>query len=639
MQRNSWRSSRAVAAVLAAAALALVASAPLALAAAETEAGFLSLYFTPEELQVFSATRSLKSVARVAENVAVVTAGDIELMNAHTVAEALYNVTGIEMAEFKGPGSGGTASVHGSGATRVTVLLDGVPLGTAGNDFSLSRLPVQMVRRIEVVKGPASSTWGSSFGGVVNVITKSFADGGRGGGMAYASYGEEDTSDLRAELRGGGGPFGFYLYGGTMRSDGVQDDHAFTHRDLFGKASLNAGAKARFDVTLYYGDGDSENMDFRPFGIDVYEGFDVETRYGKADFRTSLGGGADLSLSAWTLRQDDNFYQKRLSDDSPVRDAPTTYDRHGVRGDVTWRSGRHVAVAGADFLDGTFEHDFEPRLAIDQRTHGLFVNDTITVGSLCVTPGLRYDHSDLAGGLWSPSLGLTYLASRDLLFRGLVSRGFHDPSIVRYFDAPPLHYVGNPDLTPEIIWSYQVGLEANVADLLRTKVTLFYHDIDDILTEKLVSSAPGEPLTFTSENAGSARTVGGELELTARSRGFTFEGGASYEQVKQLDFTTLLEKSVRDLYGFNAAVSYDAGKGFRATVKGHYFWWDSVERLLPDSDGVIVDANLLQELLRRGGFTLDAFFTARNLFDQSSYADFVQQNPGRWVEAGVRCSF
>jgi len=66
-------------------------------AMSEEERKLLLLYFDEEELVVVSTTRSLKSISRVAENVEVVTATDIELMNAHTVAEALYNVTGIEM--------------------------------------------------------------------------------------------------------------------------------------------------------------------------------------------------------------------------------------------------------------------------------------------------------------------------------------------------------------------------------------------------------------------------------------------------------------------------------------------------------------------------------------------------------------
>jgi len=599
------------------------------------ESSFLSLYFNEDELQVFSATRSLKSVASVAENVTVVTAEDIELLNAHTVAEALYFVTGIEMQDFKGPGSGGLPSIQSSGTNRVTVMLDGVALNTANNDFPLSRLPVQMISKIEIIKGPASSAWGSSFGGVINVITKSAAGGDRVAGTAYASVGQKDTSDLRAELSGWKDRFGIYLYGGAMNSDGVQDDHEFSHRDLFAKASVGAGTASRLDVTLYYHDGDSANADRLRFGLDVYEGFDVETLYGKADFRTSFAG-ADLNLSAWTLNQDDNFYEKRVSDDAWVRDAPTLYDRHGFRGELTWRTGRHVIVAGADFLDGRFEHHFEPRVGIDQQKYGLFVNDTITAGSLRITPGLRYDHSNLAGGLASPSLGITYPASRDLLFRALISRGFHDPAIVKYFDAPALGYYGNENLKPETIWSYQAGLEANISNLLRAKLTLFYHDIDEILVEKVISF----PRAFTTENGGRAQTLGGEFEIaTNRFKGFTFEAGASYEQTKLHDYTDPLYEPVRDVYGFNGAVSYDAGRGLRATVKGHYLWWDMIDRWQSESGGVIVDGNVIKQLLRSRGVTLEVFFTAHNIFNASSYSDFLQQNPDRWLEAGVRLAF
>src|SRR5512135_1769588 len=83
-----------------------------ALAVSEEEKSFLTMYFSDEELAVVSATRSLKSIIRVAENIEVVTKDDIELMNAHTVAEALYFVTGLELVGFVGPGSFGSPAIH-----------------------------------------------------------------------------------------------------------------------------------------------------------------------------------------------------------------------------------------------------------------------------------------------------------------------------------------------------------------------------------------------------------------------------------------------------------------------------------------------------------------------------------------------
>ncbi|MDO9289581.1 MAG: TonB-dependent receptor plug domain-containing protein, partial [Thermodesulfovibrionales bacterium] len=74
-------------------------------AVSEAEKNFLYMYFSEDELTVVSATRSLKSITLVAENISVVTKEDIELMNAHTVAEALQKVNGVQIEMRGGPGA------------------------------------------------------------------------------------------------------------------------------------------------------------------------------------------------------------------------------------------------------------------------------------------------------------------------------------------------------------------------------------------------------------------------------------------------------------------------------------------------------------------------------------------------------
>ena len=116
-----------------------------AFAISEAEKSFLSMYFSEEELVVVSATRSLKSITRIAENIEVVTKEDIELMNAHTVADALFFTTGLEITGFVGPGAQGDIGIQGSDWTRVAVFLDGVPLGNENNGTMSGILPVQMI--------------------------------------------------------------------------------------------------------------------------------------------------------------------------------------------------------------------------------------------------------------------------------------------------------------------------------------------------------------------------------------------------------------------------------------------------------------------------------------------------------------
>ena len=165
-----------------------------AFAQTDEEKNFLLLYFKEEELVVMSPSRSPKPISQVAENMTVVTAAEIELMNAHTLAEVLNTITGVEVWMLGGPGQVAQASILGSAPSHVTVLMDGVVLNAINTNIAfVGQFPVQNIEKVEIIKGPASSAWGSALGGVVNIITKS----GRSmdqGSVLSGSYG---TKELR----------------------------------------------------------------------------------------------------------------------------------------------------------------------------------------------------------------------------------------------------------------------------------------------------------------------------------------------------------------------------------------------------------------------------------------------------------
>src|SRR5574337_578355 len=177
------------------------------------------MYFKEEDLVVQSATRSPQPLSLVADNMTVVTAADIELMNAHTLADVLNTVTGVEVWMTGGPGQIAQASILGSANRHVTVVMDGVVLNHVGTNIAdLGFIPVQDIEKIEIIKGAASSVWGSALGGVVNIITKS----GRSvdqGGVVYGSYGNKKFGDIRAELRGKQDKLGYYLTAGRLQAD------------------------------------------------------------------------------------------------------------------------------------------------------------------------------------------------------------------------------------------------------------------------------------------------------------------------------------------------------------------------------------------------------------------------------------
>jgi vitamin B12 transporter len=117
-------------------------------------------------------------------------------------------------------------------------------------------------------KGPASSAWGSSFGGIVNIITKSATPGDRIRGTAYVSAGEQQTTDARAEISGSGKNIGLYLYGGTLNSSGLVLDNGFWQDDFFAKLSVDAGARTKIDTPFIYRRGNRRDFTGRTFGYD-----------------------------------------------------------------------------------------------------------------------------------------------------------------------------------------------------------------------------------------------------------------------------------------------------------------------------------------------------------------------------------
>jgi vitamin B12 transporter len=180
----------------------------------DEEMEMLLLFYKPESL-VVSATRSEKPISQAAENISVITSRDIERIHAHTLLDVLVHVTGVQVDLKGGPGVPGNVAIQGSESRHVLVLIDDVPINNLSDNFpDVAAIPVQDIERVEIIKGPASSAWGSSLGGVINVITKGPTD--VQGGMNYASVGKENTSSVGAEISGREGRLGHYVHAGTF---------------------------------------------------------------------------------------------------------------------------------------------------------------------------------------------------------------------------------------------------------------------------------------------------------------------------------------------------------------------------------------------------------------------------------------
>lgn len=174
------------------------------------------------EAVVVTATRVQTPKQDVAANITVITARDMENLPASSAAEVLQYIPGVYVEFNGGPGSDASGiRIQGSEIRHVAVFQDNVPLNMLANPMTdLSYIPVDSIDRIEVYKGAASSAWGSSLGGVINIITKDPDRKKPFAADVRTSYGEYETSKSRGTVSGTRDGLGYLVSVTRERSDG-----------------------------------------------------------------------------------------------------------------------------------------------------------------------------------------------------------------------------------------------------------------------------------------------------------------------------------------------------------------------------------------------------------------------------------
>lgn len=612
--------------------LVLLAAAPFARAISEPEKNFLLLYFTEAELQVVSATRSLQSISRIAENISIVTAADIELLNAHSLADVLDTVAGVQSSSKGLFGAKASASIQGAGGARTTVLMNGVPLAFVSVGIAeIGFCPVQDIEKIEIVKGPASSAWGSALGGVVNVITKRPADKPFQG-TAVLGYGTKNSADYRAVLSGRLGGLGYYLSGTGLRSDGLIEGYDQDAGHLGARLEYAFTRSTTAAVNLFYGDASRGDGIMAPYDLV----FDVRSKRLVSDLAlaSAIGEEGRLDLSAWTTSIDESLRVGKLSDGTEIamNYADNSHSGTGLR--YTWTHGAQSLVVGADYSAGSFTNSELPGQKPSLTQGGLYLNDTINLGPLTFAPGIRYDDASNTDAFWSPSLGAVYSFSKDVLARATVARGFSSPSLESLSATSEYAmYQANPDLAAEKVWSYQLGLEANVAGLFRLKVSGFRHDVEDALEMTWLSED-----WWTFVNTGRERRQGLEAEVETRPfHQVSLAGDAFFMDTENLETHEDVEDMPTRIV--DLGLKYDDERSFRALFRGRYWHADEPVDYNADLDGFIFDLTLIKKFAGGAGVSPEAFLAVHNIFGGAQYRSEELKNPGRWVEGGVRVSF
>ena len=583
------------------------------------------------QVEVLGVDRSPRPASQTAENITVVTAEDIRALNAHTLTELLYTVSGIQIQNSRTPGSVVYLAIEGSNYNHILVLIDNVPINILTENWAdVGSIPVQIIERVEIVKGAASSSWGSALGGVINVITKSPQADRPVAAVLSGSYGSRETLDGRAEVSGSIDRFGYYLTGGKLRSDGLVQHNSVdldslywkftydlpTHGSLTFTAGLTSNESGHFGVSTEF------PTPAGPLPYSATSDSDVTHLISSLSLQYPLMDRLELWASLHGRDSEVSTLDKNSFSPDPIR-AKTDESSIGGSLMLSWVGSKQRIAAGVDYdyVQAELSGSRIPGDSTEPDAHrvGVYLNDTVTLGAFAITPSARFDHPGTGSNLFSPSLGLTYAVTENSVLRGYAARGYSITSI-------------NRDNMTEKVWTAQVGFETADIPYLWLKGTVFHNDTWHIAVP--VQAPTGEvSLAFQREVK-----QGYELEIkttpvfdTSLSLAYTFLDG----QNETTD--TVLRDVAR--HTLKVGLKYENPAYLRALLFGTYVDWNGDGGPYDgDYSSMIWDLHLGKEFKVGPTTSVEIFSSIRNLFNGSQIL-FPYSYPNRWAEVGVRCAF
>lgn len=196
---------------------------------------------------VVSATRSEKKLLDTAASVSVITDKDLDKMHINNLDEAFVKIPGVYVGRLSGIGSTTSQTVMRgvNAANSVAVLVDGVQVNDSYNgSVTWSAIPVDMVKRVEVLRGPASVLYGgNALAGVINIITK---DVDKTSVNLKLSYGSNNTQNHSLYVAGkASDKLDFNVNYEKKKTDGYITDPVLSSKAVFGAetTTTNTGAK------------------------------------------------------------------------------------------------------------------------------------------------------------------------------------------------------------------------------------------------------------------------------------------------------------------------------------------------------------------------------------------------------------
>ena len=484
---------------------------------------------------VVTATRRHQRLADVAITTEVLRREDITRAGASDLAAVLTEYTGIDLQGGHPNGSG--IMLQGIGSERVLVLVDGQPVaGRISGVFDVSRIPVSVVERVEIVKGPQSTLYGSeAMGGVVNIITRSPLDEPLAGRLSVTA-GSQDRRDAT---------------GGISVSRGAislgADVNWRTIQNTPGQSSVDGALAERTDglATLRWSPSERFYVEGSVLALDERQRWKSGQLYNFADNRQWNGrltsgwrSGAHALTATVAASSFDHLARGSIAPKPIAGDSGERQLQRTMKADLLYNAAFAPTGTGLRALDLGVEverEDTESDL-VQGRDRSLTSVEPFTQlefgdSRWSVLPGVRLSWNEQWGTHVTPRVASRVRLSESLTLRTSVGTGFRAPDfkeLYMFFQNESANYsvLGNADLRPEKSRNLTAGLEL-AGDRAYARGQLFWNEFRDFIETRTITD-PGSPPVFQYANIDDGSTRGVELESGISWQALRAEGSVSY---------------------------------------------------------------------------------------------------------------
>ena len=617
-------------------------SAPLTIAALALLAAFPVSADTGGEAIVVTATRQPMRANELLSDVSVITREDIEKARPlQTLGELLAQEGGIEFSTLGGPGSASSVFIRGASGQHTLLLIDGVRVGSATlGTPSISAIPLAQVERIEILKGSASSLYGSdAIGGVIQIFTRAGSDEPHASAEIIAgSYG---TREANAGISGKSNALRYSFRAGSVDSDGFNSinnrANAQYNKDKDGYNNLNASAQLSLDIAPGH-----------ELGVQGFYSRN-KSQYDAAYYDALYNTHADYNFRATTVVESYSAFSKnrltsdwtslvrigRSVDDYRDHDSPTTRsDFRTVQDQAVWQNDIRLPVGslllGAESLRQSIETAGD--YAETERTiNSLLAGWTGNFGSHRLQLNARSDNNSQFGDKATGGAAYGYQLSDQWRARAALSTGFKAPTFNDlYFPNTALYGGGNPNLRPETSRNREIGLNFDAA-ATSASLSLYRNDVDDLI--QWTPDDPSDPfgMAYHPNNVGKARLQGATLSARHAIGNLTLRGSLDVQSAK--DETTGKYLVLR--------AKYHGTLGFDHKI-GNFTWGADVLASGSRYDDSANNNEIggFATVALRADYRLDhdltLFAKAGNVFDRQYELRQDYATPGRTLFVGLR---